>query len=142
MFFLSLLSIAYNFEIAYENSSFATWHAQPDSYYNWDFNPDNTNIGSEFNVEFRCGKSIYGYAGGSTYISAIIQGDNLITETSPELGSFGLYAGIRSKHFDVGFDYNCLHGMYPYMDDTQILDKREGARWKIFFKFNGEWRYK
>lgn len=139
---LSFLSLAYSFDIAYENSSFAMWQARNDSYYAWMYDMDNENIGTTFDIEARYGAGIYGYVGGNTYISAIMRGNNPITTSDPEFGDFGFRFGIRSKHWDAGYEYHCVHPILAYMDDTQVASKREGAFWKVHVKFTGEWRYK
>jgi hypothetical protein len=139
---LSFLSLAYSFDIAYENSSFALWTPKNESYYSYNFDLDNESIGTTFDIEARYGDKIYGYIGGSTYISAVMTGGNLVTETSPEFGDFGARFGVRSKHWDAGYEYHCVHPILAYMDDTQVASKREGAFWKVHVKFTGEWRYK
>ena len=139
---LSFLSLAYSFDIAYEHSAFTLWTPKSTSYYAYDFAPEKENIGTNFDIELRYGGNIYCYVGGNTYISAIMSGDNPVTETSPEFGDFGARFGVRSKHWDAGYEYHCVHPILAYMDDTQVASKREGAFWKVHVKFTGEWRYK
>lgn len=139
---LSFLSLAYSFDIAYEHSAFALWTPKQNSFYAYDYAPEKESIGTNFDVELRYGGAIYGYVGGNTYISAVMSGDNPISETSPEFGDFGARFGIRSKHWDAGYEYHCVHPILAYMDDTQVASKREGAMWKVHVKFTGEWKYK
>jgi hypothetical protein len=139
---LSFLSLAYSFDIAYENSSFTMWTQNDNAVLSWKYDPENESVVTTFDIEARYGGNIYGYIGGSTYISAAMTGSNIVTETSPEFGDFGARFGVRSKHWDAGYEYHCVHPILAYMDDTQVASKREGSMWKVHVKFTGEWRYK
>lgn len=130
---LTGIAIVYGFALNYGHSEFALWDYANRHDVNTQY------ITSDFKIGVEWGKL---YVGGGLSVPTVnVEGKLKAGSFNPVQSSYDFTAGIKNDHFDVGYAYTCNHPIMIYLDDyTRVGSRVEGAYWKVFVKFNGEFR--
>lgn len=128
---LTYLSLAYSFDLAYEQTNWMLWDCSVPMYQA----QSNDYLGFRADLELRAGiQSLYGYVGGQMYNSSRIedvkQGPGGF---NPVMDDYQFRAGARAKASQVlcvelGWEYHCVHPIKTYMiEDFAKPWSKEGA---------------
>lgn len=133
---LTYLSLAYSFDLAYENTEWLLWdYANPEWYVQSD-----DYLGFRADLEFRAGiDELYGFIGGQMYNGSKIESlKDGPAGFNPVFDDYQFRFGARSKYVEVGYEYHCVHPIMTYLiDDDAMGWKKEGAYSKFYIKFSG-----
>jgi hypothetical protein len=134
---LTYLSLAYSFDLAYENTEWLLWdYANPEWYVQSD-----DYLGFRADLEFRAGiDELYGFIGGQMYNGSKIESlKDGPAGFNPVFDDYQFRAGARTKHVEIGYEYHCVHPIMTYLIDDKAMGwKKEGAYSKFYIKVSGK----
>lgn len=131
MSFLTLLSIAYSFQIGLSQHNVNLW--QGEGYSQESFS--NNLIDSRFDVKLKlCGFYI---GGGSNVAAKAVSGSSF----TPLKNTYNLSLGYSYKFITIGYEHYCTHSTgFPNFRDYNTTYMIEGMSDKIFVKFQHEFK--
>lgn len=139
---LTYLSLAYSFDLAYENTEWVLWdYANPEWYVQSD-----DYLGFRADLEFRAGvDELYGFIGGQMYNGSKIESlKDGPAGFNPVFDDYQFRVGAKVSddddlwEFEVGWQYHCVHPIMTYLiDDDAMGWKKEGAYSKFYITVSG-----
>lgn len=132
---LTYLSLAYSFDLAYENTEWMLWDY--DTSITW-YTRGDRYIGFTPDVEFRAGTDkLYGFIGGNVYGSARVEGLSP-GGFDPVLSDYQFRVGFKYMSTTIGYEYHCVHPIQTYITDERYLQwQKEGSYSKFYITVSG-----
>ena len=139
MNFLTLFSIVYQFSIGLSHSDYQLWEEKK---YPWGIQYSTESLETDFQVKFKYWRF---YLGGGVDITSQKEKDAFVFDAgkyNPLANDYSYLVGYSGKYFNVGYEYRCIHPTMAYLQDRDILKKKDGAYQKVFITFSHELRFK
>ena len=133
MNFLTLFSIIYQFSIGLSQSEYQLWEPNGAPY---GIQYSQECLETDFQIKFKYWRF---YLGGGVDITSKKVKDAFVFNAGkykPLFDDYSYIAGYSGKYFNVGYEYRCIHPIMSYLQDRDILKKKDGAYQKVFITFN------
>jgi hypothetical protein len=135
MFFVTMF---YALTLGYSQGELRLWEPieRPVIYRTSDLHTD---MSVEFRLHYK--QIAYLYLGGGLNCASKQEGNFFdVGNYNPQKMDFPFSIGIKSKHVDIGYLFQCSHPIETYLCDRDIKFRREGDYKFFYVKFSGDIR--